>query len=79
MSLEIDDLQIQVPEVTSDDFEKVKEKHKRTVTEADLNLLKKFDNEFGATFSNSNRTGQSDPGNPELDRNVERRWFLYLF
>ncbi|XP_050278987.1 protein SUPPRESSOR OF K(+) TRANSPORT GROWTH DEFECT 1-like [Quercus robur] len=70
---------IQVPNVTIDHFKDVEKKHKRTVTEADLNLLEKFHNEFGSTLSNSNGTGQSDPGNPELDRNVERRWFLYLF
>ncbi|XP_065633797.1 protein SUPPRESSOR OF K(+) TRANSPORT GROWTH DEFECT 1 [Quercus suber] len=56
---------IQVPKITLDDFKKVSKRHKRTVNEADLNLLEKFDNEFGARFS--------DPG-----RNVERRWFLFF-
>nr|POE99054.1 protein suppressor of k(+) transport growth defect 1 [Quercus suber] len=39
---------IQVPKITLDDFKKVSKRHKRTVNEADLNLLEKFDNEFGA-------------------------------
>ena len=49
MSLEIDELQIQVPEITLADFMQVKERHKPTVNEADLELLKKFEEEFGVS------------------------------
>ena len=47
MSLEIDDLQIQVQDITLADFDKVKNRHKPTVNEVDLERLKKFKEEFG--------------------------------
>ena len=47
MSLEIDDLQIQVPKITLEDFDKVKDRHKPTVNKGDLKKLKMFNEEFG--------------------------------
>ena len=49
MSLEIDDLQIQVPKITLADFEDVRYRHKRTVNDDDLKLLEEFKNKFGVS------------------------------
>ena len=42
-------MQIQVPKITLADFEEVKKRHKPTVNEADLERLKKFEEEFGVS------------------------------
>ena len=47
MSLEIDDLQIQVPKITLADFEGVRYRHKPTVNDDGLKELEKFKDEFG--------------------------------